>query len=115
MIFFKLRLALFLLNLHLSTANANYLINTLNSVNHQLSQIKVDHNLGLIERYAKVIVLNQILKTIREAIEFDEAKKDKELNDKTEKLKNSIYNQYLGHRMGASSFGKDFHTVRYFI
>ena len=115
MIFFKLRLALVLLNLLWSTANANYLNNALNSVNHQLNQIKVDQNLGLIERYAKVIFLNQILKTIREAIEFNEAKKDKELNDKTEKLKNSIYNQYLASRMGASSFGKDFHTVRYLI
>jgi hypothetical protein len=95
------------------TINANPFENALNKVNNQLDQIKNDSKMGFIEKYVRIYILNQKLKLIKEAKELNETEKENEAKEDQIKLKLLIFNRHLANRMGASSFNKDFHTIRY--
>ena len=95
------------------TINANPFEIAFNKVSNQLNQIKNDRKMGFVEKYVRTYILNQTLKLIKEEKELDEAEKENEAKEDQIKLKLLVFNRHLANRMGASSFNKDFHTIRY--
>jgi len=104
---------IFAFNILLVTTDATSFENSLNTVRNEIKQIENDTKMGYVEKYVRKFILNQMLERIMEAKELYETEKENEANKDRIKFKLFIFNKYLASRMGASSFNKDFHTIRY--
>jgi len=85
---------------------------TINFLNAEAIKIKNNTNMDFTERYMRLDALNKILKNVK-TMRNSEKSKELELMNQKYKLESSIFKKYLYEKMGGSSFGMDFHTLRF--
>ena len=96
---------------------------TLRLIGNELIQTQQNQNLGTIEKYFKINALERALENLIKSKEVEINKqaddeienklREKKKIEKQLKLESSIFKKYLANQMGQSSFGRDFHTMRY--
>ena len=97
--------------------NANVYLNEVAKIEDQLMKIKSDTKMDLTEKYFRVMTLSKVLNNLiaLRTLQVNnnlksQIKKEKKLE--REELESSIIKKYLLEKMGGSSFGMDFHTMR---